>query len=52
MRLRGKIDLFSVDRTTRTLLKALRSLPDALEIDLSSVDHLSWDGALAFVVVR
>ncbi|MEU0273694.1 STAS domain-containing protein [Streptomyces sp. NPDC006307] len=47
--LRGQIDARNVGRAIRTLLDALHASPTTLRIDLSGVEHLSADGAGAFL---
>ncbi|MEU7278491.1 STAS domain-containing protein [Streptomyces sp. NPDC045431] len=49
MTLRGQTDARNVERTIRTLLNALDTSPTALRIELSGVEHLSADGAGAFL---
>ncbi|MFC4610482.1 STAS domain-containing protein [Streptomyces maoxianensis] len=49
VRLSGKIDAATADRTRRRLTDALATRPTALDIDMSKVELLTSDGAMAFL---
>jgi anti-anti-sigma factor len=49
VRLRGEISAATAGKTTRRLTDALASRPTALDIDMSKVELLTSDGAMAFL---
>ncbi|SDL02582.1 STAS domain-containing protein [Streptomyces indicus] len=49
VRLRGEISAETADATTRWLTVALSTRPATLEIDMSKVELLTRDGAMAFL---